>query len=74
MEQRIQRPRIADVARQAGVSKTAVSFAFNAPSRLAPDTALRIRPVAHDLGYRHCTAAWQGRSTARRSMGWWPSD
>ena len=37
------RPRIADVAREAGVSKTAVSFAFNSPDRLAPETATRIR-------------------------------
>ena len=52
MEQASQRPRIADVAREAGVSKTAVSFAFNAPSRLAPETATRIREVAEHLGYR----------------------
>lgn len=51
MEQRTQRPRIADVARVAGVSKTAVSFAFNSPGRLAPDTATRIREVAEQLGY-----------------------
>jgi DNA-binding LacI/PurR family transcriptional regulator len=49
---RIQRPRIADVAREAGVSKTAVSFAFNSPNRLAPETATRIREVADHLGYR----------------------
>lgn len=52
MDQRIGRPRIADVARAAGVSKTAVSFAFNNPDRLAPDTAQRIRLVADQLGYR----------------------
>jgi alanine racemase len=46
------RPRIADVAREAGVSKTAVSFAFNSPDRLAPETASRIRDVADTLGYR----------------------
>ncbi len=51
MEQRPARPRIADVAREAGVSKTAVSFAFNNPDRLAPDTARRIRVVAQQLGY-----------------------
>lgn len=45
------RPRIADVARAAGVSKTAVSFAFNSPERLAPETAVRIRAVADQLGY-----------------------
>ena len=44
--------RIADVAREAGVSKTAVSFAFNSPERLNPDTAARIRQVAEGLGYR----------------------
>ena len=52
MEQRTARPRIADVAREAGVSKTAVSFAFNSPDRLASDTAERIRIVAEQLGYR----------------------
>lgn len=51
MVQPSQRPRIADVAREAGVSKTAVSFAFNSPDRLAPETALRIRAVADHLGY-----------------------
>ena len=46
------RARIADVAREAGVSKTAVSFAFNSPDRLAAETAERIREVAESLGYR----------------------
>jgi DNA-binding LacI/PurR family transcriptional regulator len=51
VDQRTTRPRIADVAREAGVSKTAVSFAFNSPDRLAPETAERIRGVADRLGY-----------------------
>jgi alanine racemase len=51
VEQRTIRPRIADVAREAGVSKTAVSFAFNSPDRLSPETANRIRVVADQLGY-----------------------
>jgi DNA-binding LacI/PurR family transcriptional regulator len=51
LDQRLSRPRIADVAREAGVSKTAVSFAFNSPDRLAPETAHRIRVVAEQLGY-----------------------
>ena len=51
MEQRTIRPRIADVAREAGVSKTAVSFAFNSPDRLSTETASRIRSVAEQLGY-----------------------
>jgi DNA-binding LacI/PurR family transcriptional regulator len=52
LEQRSNRARIDDVAREAGVSKTAVSFAFNSPYRLAPETATRIREVADTLGYR----------------------
>jgi alanine racemase len=40
------------VAREAGVSKTAVSFAFNNPDRLSTETASRIREVADSLGYR----------------------
>ena len=46
------RPRSADVAREAGVSKTAVSFAFNNPERLNATTAARIREVAEGMGYR----------------------
>ena len=52
LERRRHRPRIADVAREAGVSKTAVSFAFNSPERLSAETAVRIREVAGVLGYR----------------------
>ena len=46
------RVRIADVAREAGVSKAAVSFAFNKPDRLSTETASRIRDVAARMGYR----------------------
>jgi DNA-binding LacI/PurR family transcriptional regulator len=52
VETRPRRARIADVAREAGVSKTAVSFAFNNPERLNSETAARIRRVADELGYR----------------------
>lgn len=52
METRTRRPRIADVAKEAGVSKTAVSFAFNSPERLNAATAAKIRVVADALGYR----------------------
>jgi alanine racemase len=51
VDQRVIRARIADVAREAGVSKTAVSFAFNNPDRLSPETASRILFVAARLGY-----------------------
>ncbi len=50
--ERNRRVRIADVAEAAGVSKTAVSFAFNSPERLSDETATRIRDIADQLGYR----------------------
>jgi alanine racemase len=49
---RTARPRIIDVAERAGVSKTAVSFAFNSPNRLSPETVARIMAIADELGYR----------------------
>jgi alanine racemase len=52
VQARTTRPRIEDVARAAGVSKTAVSFAFNTPDRLSAETAERILDVAAALGYR----------------------
>lgn len=42
---------IKDVAERAGVSKTAVSFAFNDPSRLSEATVQKILDVASELGY-----------------------
>ena len=52
VEVRTRRAHIADVAREAGVSKTAVSFAFNSPERLSAGTVDRIRRSADALGYR----------------------
>lgn len=46
------RATIGDVAREAGVSPTSVSFAFNSPERLSSDTLARIRAVAAELAYR----------------------
>lgn len=60
------RIRIADVAREAGVSKTAVSFAFNKPDQLNPSTASRILEVATALGYRPHPVARM--LTQRRTM------
>ncbi|MGH3086024.1 MAG: LacI family DNA-binding transcriptional regulator, partial [Rubrobacteraceae bacterium] len=42
---------IAEVARRAGVSPTAVSFAFNRPQELSPETVKRVLEVAKELGY-----------------------
>ena len=61
MAERSGRTRIADVARGAGVSKTTVSFAFNSPDRVKPETARRIREVARALGYE----PHPGRTDAR---------
>ncbi len=52
MELVARRVTIADVAERAGVSKTAVSFAFNSPDRLNQATANRILGIAAELGYR----------------------
>jgi DNA-binding LacI/PurR family transcriptional regulator len=52
VEQFARRVTIADVAEKAGVSKTAVSFAFNNPDRLNSTTASRILDIAQELGYR----------------------
>ena len=52
MHQTVRRRTISDVARAAGVSKAAVSFAFNSPDRLSTETVARIRGVAAELGYR----------------------
>lgn len=46
------RPTIADVARGAGVSKGAVSFAFNGRAGVSADTRGRIIAVADELGWR----------------------
>ena len=45
------RPTINDVARASGVSKGAVSFAFNARAGLGPETRARILAVARDMGW-----------------------
>ncbi len=51
------RVKIADVAGAAGVSKTAVSFAFNNPEKLGQATLERVLQVAQELGYTPHPAA-----------------
>lgn len=48
---RVPRPTINDVARAAGVSKGAVSFAFNDRGGLKPETRQRILEAAEQLGW-----------------------
>ncbi|HHH40463.1 MAG TPA: LacI family transcriptional regulator, partial [Chloroflexi bacterium] len=58
---------IKEIAERAGVSKTAVSFAFNDPSRLSKATAERILQVARELGYAPHPIA-RSLSTRRTSV------
>ncbi|MEU5891287.1 LacI family DNA-binding transcriptional regulator [Streptomyces sp. NPDC047461] len=46
-----------DIARHAGVSQSAVSFALNGRSGVSDDTRERVRQVAEELGWRPSTAA-----------------
>lgn len=48
---RIKRPTIKDIARESGYSKTAVSFAFNDPSRISEKACNQILETAERLGY-----------------------
>ncbi|MBG0766279.1 MAG: LacI family DNA-binding transcriptional regulator [Spirochaetaceae bacterium] len=45
------RPTIKDIARESGYSKTAVSFAFNDPSRISKKACSQILETAERLGY-----------------------
>ena len=62
----LSRVTIADVASAAGVSKTAVSFAFNNPERLGEATLHRVLGVAAELGYTPHPAA---RALSMRRSG-----
>jgi DNA-binding LacI/PurR family transcriptional regulator len=48
---RKKRPTIKDIAKESGYSKTAVSFAFNEPSRLSCEAVKKILGTANSLGY-----------------------
>ena len=56
------RPTIKDIARRAGVSESAVSFALNDRPGVSQDTRARVRQVAEELG-------WQANSAARALSG-----
>ncbi len=57
---------IDDIAQKAGVSKTAVSFAFNKPGRLSKDTVNRVLAIAEEFGYHPDPIA---RSMSTRRTG-----
>lgn len=66
-----QRTTLADVAREAGLSKTAVSFALNNPegSRLSADAIRRATEAAKKLNYRPNFAARTLRTQQTTSIG-----
>ncbi len=53
----MKRPTIADIARRAGVTKAAVSFALNDQPGVSADTRARILAIADEVGWRPHSAA-----------------
>ncbi len=63
------KPTSSDVAAAAGVSRSAVSFAFNNPHRVSTTTRQRILAVAHELGYAPNTLARMLQAGQTNSLG-----
>ncbi|MBG0832915.1 LacI family DNA-binding transcriptional regulator [Planomonospora sp. ID67723] len=65
----MRRPTIADVARQAGVSKGAVSYALNGRPGVSESTRARILAVAEEIGWRPSSAARALNGARAHSVG-----
>src|SRR5215213_6105826 len=63
------RPTIADVARRAGVSAAAVSFAVNDRPGVSPETRQRILEAARELGWRPSASARALTEARTRAIG-----
>src|SRR4051812_34040610 len=63
------RPTIADVARLAGVSSAAVSFAVNDRPGVSPETRERILEAARELGWRPSASARALTEARTRAIG-----
>jgi len=63
------RPTIADVAKRAGVSSAAVSFAINDRPGVSPDTRERILEAARELGWRPSASARALTEARTRAIG-----
>ncbi|MGX6603723.1 LacI family DNA-binding transcriptional regulator [Micromonosporaceae bacterium Da 78-11] len=63
------KPTSSDVAAAAGVSRSAVSFAFNNPQRISVATRERILASARDLGYAPNTLARMLQAGTTTSLG-----
>lgn len=63
------RPTSKDVAAAVGVSRSAVSFAFNDPGRISTATRERILATAHEMGYAPNTLARMLKAGQTQSLG-----
>ncbi|MFI7598035.1 LacI family DNA-binding transcriptional regulator [Actinoplanes sp. NPDC049681] len=63
------KPTSSDVAAAAGVSRSAVSFAFNNPRRISAATRERILTVAEEIGYAPNTLARMLQAGTTNSLG-----
>jgi DNA-binding LacI/PurR family transcriptional regulator len=65
----MRRPTIADIARRAGVSKGAVSYALNDRPGVSPHTRQRILAIAEEIGWRPNSAARALSGAAANAVG-----
>ncbi len=65
----MKRPTIHDIARAAGVSKSAVSYALNGQPGVSPETRQRILAYAKELGWHPSTAARALRGLGAATVG-----
>ncbi|HEV2778320.1 MAG TPA: LacI family DNA-binding transcriptional regulator [Actinophytocola sp.] len=65
----MRRPTIADIARRAGVSKGAVSYALNNRPGVSPHTRERILAIAEEIGWRPNSAARALSGAAANAIG-----
>jgi DNA-binding LacI/PurR family transcriptional regulator len=65
----VKRPTIADVARRAGVSKGAVSYALNGQPGVSEATRQRILAIAREIGFNPSSAARALSGAAAQAVG-----
>ncbi|WP_336207376.1 LacI family DNA-binding transcriptional regulator [Nonomuraea sp. LPB2021202275-12-8] len=65
----MKRPTIADIARQAGVSKVAVSYALNDRPGVSPAKRAAIKAIAEEIGWRPNSAARALNGAQARTVG-----
>jgi len=67
--ERVKRPTIADIARRAGVSKGAVSYALNGQPGVSESTRERILAITREMGFAPSTAARALSDARARALG-----